>query len=96
MQTLEGDEQVVNRIYHSRIVKDPMHEDLRILNASSITSREFETWAMGFSDIKPDDRPLVLRFFPKGKVEPARIDAKGSIAFLSALSAARSPSSQRR
>jgi hypothetical protein len=95
LQALEGDEHVVNRIYHSRIVTDPMHEDLRILNVSSVMSREFEAWAMGFADVKPDDRPLVLRFFPKGSVEPARIDAKGSIAFLSALSAARSATQPR-
>ena len=92
LQALEGDEQIVNRIYHSRIVTDRMHQDLRLLSVTSITSRDFEGWAMGFAEIKPEDRPLVLRYFPAGSVEPARIDAKGSIAFLSALSTARSHS----
>jgi hypothetical protein len=95
LQALEGDDEVVNRIYHTRIVPDTRHEDLRVLRATRVRSRQFSAWAMGFANIRVEDRALILRFFPGGTLRPEHITSRGALDFLRALSALRSGSSPR-
>jgi hypothetical protein len=45
IQVLEGDEVAVNEVL-SRIRKDRRHDDVRVLDARTVTEREFGDWAM--------------------------------------------------
>ncbi len=86
LQSIEGDDEVVNRIYHTRIVPSRRHRDLRLIQVTTLRSRRFASWSMGFANVLAEDRALVLRFFPTGAVEPERISIEGVVEFLQALS----------
>jgi hypothetical protein len=86
LQTIEGDYEEVNRVYHTRIVTARSHRDLRLLHVQTLNSRRFAFWAMGFANVSPADRQLLLQFFPKGVMDPDSISGTGAVDFLQALS----------
>ncbi len=55
LQILEGEEAVLGATYE-RIVKDPRHTGVRLLQRSPISRRRFGQWTMGFD--LPDSRAL--------------------------------------
>lgn len=59
VQTLEGDEQLVRRLY-ARIGKDPRHEDVELVEAG-VEVRVFARWAMAKVSREEDqpDLPLI-------------------------------------
>jgi hypothetical protein len=85
LQTLEGDYDEVNRIYHTRIVPARSHRDLRLVRIESHPERRFPNWTMGFANIAPTDRLLLQRYFPEGLEGPERIDGVAAAGFLRAL-----------
>ena len=66
LQCLEGSRQAVNNTY-SRILNDPRHNNVMLLNYGEVATRHFSDWAMGYvalssdaaADVKPD---VLLRF----------------------------------
>jgi len=54
LQTLEGDEQVVNSLF-VRVSKDPRHNGILTLLKNSIEKREFQDWSMAFRDLSDVD-----------------------------------------
>jgi hypothetical protein len=88
LQSIEGDAEIVNRIYHSRILPSRRHREPRLLLVSTLRTRHFSSWAMGFANVLPADRALLLRYFPRDVMEPDRISGEGSLEFLQALSIA--------
>jgi len=85
LQTLEGDYDEVNRIYHSRIVPARSHRDLRLIQLETHPDRRFPNWTMGFANIAPTDRALLLRYFPDGLTGPEPINGAAAAGFLRAL-----------
>ncbi|GGD54407.1 hypothetical protein GCM10010989_30710 [Croceicoccus pelagius] len=57
LQVLEGHPDNVQLIY-SRIVKDPRHEEVRLLLNSPISGRRFGRWSMAF--LNPEEVPPIL------------------------------------
>ncbi|HEX4917453.1 MAG TPA: BLUF domain-containing protein [Limnobacter sp.] len=55
LQCLEGPAAHVSAVY-AAILKDPRHNDIRLLHHSAITDRMFDGWAMGgwFADNRTD------------------------------------------
>ena len=59
VQTLEGDEAVVRRLY-ARIETDPRHQDVALVEAGRVESRVFSRWAMAkVADEGEPDIPLI-------------------------------------
>jgi len=50
IQALEGDEEVVERLF-SEIAKDPRHQDVLRVYKAPIVVRSFPNWTMGFNHI---------------------------------------------
>ena len=81
MQVLEGDEAAVNETM-SRIERDPLHHGIIVLERTTVTSREFGTWAMGFHGVTTADAtkwPAYAPFFESG-FDAKAIDAKSGVA----------------
>ncbi|MCS6871857.1 MAG: BLUF domain-containing protein [Anaerolineae bacterium] len=58
IQALEGEEEVVERLF-SDIAKDPRHQDVLRVYTAPIVERAFPNWTMGFNHI-PDDHYLEM------------------------------------
>jgi hypothetical protein len=54
LQTLEGDEATVDRLY-AKILKDPRHGNVKSLTRKSVESRQYSDWSMGFKRIADED-----------------------------------------
>ncbi|MEM6278949.1 MAG: BLUF domain-containing protein [Verrucomicrobiota bacterium] len=50
LQVLEGPDEAVNALY-GKIVKNPLHHDVRLLSFQQIASRNFHDWSMRFVDL---------------------------------------------
>jgi hypothetical protein len=87
LQTLEGEHQEVNRIYHTRIVPARSHNDLRLIHLEHPTERRFLRWSMGFANVAPSDQALLRRFIPTGLTQAELIVGIEALNFLQALSA---------
>lgn len=61
LQCLEGSRAEVNRIYN-KILNDPRHTDVLILDYQEISEREFSEWSMGYMPETALTAPLNLRF----------------------------------
>jgi FAD-dependent sensor of blue light len=85
LQTIEGDYGEVNRIYHTRIVPARSHMDLRLIQLETHPERRFPNWTMGFANIAPTDRALLLQYFPDGIDSPEPMKGPAAAGFLRAL-----------
>ncbi|WP_407333491.1 BLUF domain-containing protein [Enterovibrio sp. 27052020O] len=54
-QILEGQEEVVEKLYH-RIEQDDRHHRVVVIDRSEITQRIFPNWSMGFKNLEHFDR----------------------------------------
>jgi len=85
VQALEGDRAVVNRLYNS-IAHDPRHGECQILDASSITTRDFAEWSMkliGWDDVPTASRrALLLRHSGSTAFDPRQMSGPQAIGFL--------------
>ncbi|MCE7946275.1 MAG: BLUF domain-containing protein [Chloroflexi bacterium CFX4] len=55
IQALEGDEEVVEKLY-AEILKDPRHQDILRVYKAPIMVRSFPNWTMGFNQISDQHR----------------------------------------
>lgn len=58
IQLLEGEENAVRALY-DRILRDPRHWGLFVLQEGETERREFETWSMGYCAIEPGEQPVL-------------------------------------
>lgn len=56
MQILEGEEDAVRRVY-ARVLADPRHQHVVMLDESPIIKRSFGEWSMGFRRLSDSDAP---------------------------------------
>jgi len=54
LQTLEGEEEVVDRLY-DHILQDKRHDNVKSLVRRTIAAREYSDWSMGFKRISDED-----------------------------------------
>jgi Sensors of blue-light using FAD len=69
LQQLEGDSQTVNQLY-CRLLNDPRHKDIAILDFSEITCRRFAAWNMGLIPSVADNRQLFLKYSSNAHFDP--------------------------
>ena len=81
MQVLEGEEAAIDQIY-SRIVKDPRHTDVFVIEREAIEQRSFDQWSMGFRRLGATEalaHPAYAPFFERG-FDAAKIGAHPGLA----------------
>jgi hypothetical protein len=69
LQCLEGSRTNVNTIYH-RILNDPKHNNIVMLDYKEIITREFDQWEMGYMPESSLTAPLNLKFSGTPEFEP--------------------------
>lgn len=69
LQQLEGDRDVVNKVY-LRILKDARHSEPAILDFGEIASRRFGNWNMGLISSLSENRLMFLKYSPKAEFDP--------------------------
>jgi len=84
LQCLEGPPEAVNALY-ARILRDPRHCDVMLLDYREIMDRSFGTWSMGYLfELERDDQ--VLRdFFARGEFDPHLLNGTAAVQFLKRL-----------
>jgi Sensors of blue-light using FAD len=88
LQALEGDRDVVNRLYN-RIVPDPRHSQCTILRYGRVVSRSFNDWSMKLVGL--DDQPtakrraLIMRHSGRAVFDPLDMTGAQATAFLEEL-----------
>ncbi len=86
LQVLEGGRASVNELY-GRILRDPRHENVTLLDYEEIGERRFATWRMGNVNLNRVNRGTVLRFSETPVLDPFRMSGKCALALLEELMA---------
>jgi Sensors of blue-light using FAD len=61
LQALEGSREQVNELY-ARLLRDPRHHTVAMLDYAEIDEREWTSWSMGFAAPSADNRALFLKY----------------------------------
>ena len=69
LQCLEGSRTNVNQTYH-RILNDPRHERIVLLDYKEIVEREFDEWAMGYIPESSLTKPVNLKYSGSTEFDP--------------------------
>ncbi len=84
LQLLEGGREAVNEVYN-RIVADPRHQRVQILESVQVDERHFATWSMGFSAADAHGREIFLRYSSGDQFLPYKMTASSTLGLLRAL-----------
>lgn len=94
LQCLEGSREAVNQTY-SRILGDPRHAEVQVLDYSEVSRRLFPDWGMHGLAPSLMTRQRVLRYSERELFTPTRMSAAAALALLEELAAhTDAPSSQ--
>ncbi len=77
LQCLEGGREAVNRLY-SKIVKDPRHREIFLLDYREVPHRDFDRWSMGFILLTKAKSEIVLRYSLRDEFDPFKMSAAGA------------------
>lgn len=81
LQCLEGPRPEVNRLY-SKIVTDPRHTDITLLDVSDITNRQFGSWGMGYVPDAKITQKIIFRYSATQSFAPAKMSGSDVIDLL--------------
>jgi hypothetical protein len=84
IQALEGAAPAVRAIYN-RILPDPRHQDVTIINIGVATDRKFRNWQMCAWHLDPADSAILATLDLKGAFDPAALTASGALNLLTAV-----------
>lgn len=88
LQFLEGSREAVNQTY-ARILGDPRHAEVVILDYSEVARRQFSGWAMHQVAASWLSREVILTYSDRELFSPTRMSAASAIALLDDLAAQR-------
>jgi len=86
LQVLEGGRAEVNGLY-GRILRDPRHRDVTLLDYAEIGERRFATWRMGNLNLNRVNLGTILRFSENPVLDPFQLSGKTALALLEELMA---------
>jgi hypothetical protein len=72
LQCLEGPRTAVNAVY-GRILRDPRHTEVVLLEYADIRERAFGSWSMGFLRSSEIDLDTIAAYARGGKFDPYRL-----------------------
>ncbi|MBT9597854.1 MAG: BLUF domain-containing protein [Vitreoscilla sp.] len=84
LQVLEGGRTAVNRLYN-RIVADPRHTDVTLLNYEEIGERRFAGWAMGQVQLSRLNPALLLKYSETATLDPYAVSGQAAAALFEEL-----------
>ncbi len=84
LQVLEGGRAAVNELY-GRILRDPRHRDVTLLDYEEIGERRFATWRMGSVNLNRVNLGTILRFSECPAFDPFGMSGKAALALLGEL-----------
>ncbi len=87
LQVLEGEPDAVCTTFY-RIVRDPRHDRVRLLDFSHVPRRMFGEWNMGLAGIGDIRTELIARHSPTGDLAGLEDDAAAAVVFVDELAAA--------
>ena len=94
LQVLEGCRSAVSALF-SRIVADPHHRRVELLEAVSVHERRFARWSMGFAPADAAHGEIFLRFGGSARFDPYSLSDAGALGLLEAMGAASAGASAR-
>ena len=84
LQVLEGGRSPVNRLYN-RIVADPRHTDVELLQYEEISERRFASWSMGQVNLARLNPSLLLKYSATATLDPYSVSGAVSLALFEEL-----------
>jgi len=84
MQALEGGRGAVNALYN-RIVTDPRHHDVVLLDYAEIAERRFAGWSMGQVNVSRLNPALLLKYSECARLDPYAVSGQVSVALFDEL-----------
>src|SRR5246127_3196781 len=79
IQVIEGGRQAVSRRYN-RIVADPRHTDVTLLQFEEIDERRFAGWSMGQVNMALLNPGLILKYSELGNLDPWAVPGEATAA----------------
>ena len=89
IQVLEGGRDEVCDLYNA-IVRDPRHENVRLLSYDEVTERRFGAWTMGQVNLSKVNPALLLKYFRRAELDPFDASGAATLALLGELVASAS------
>ena len=77
LQALEGSRDQVNDLY-ARLMRDPRHNTVTLLNYKEIEERHWSNWSMGFAAPNADNRALFLKYSQESTFNPYGMKAEAT------------------
>jgi hypothetical protein len=74
LQALEGSRDQINDLY-AKLLRDPRHTSVTLLNYKEIEERHWANWSMGFAAPNTDNRALFLKYSQQSIFNPYNIKA---------------------
>ena len=84
LQVLEGGRDAVCETFNA-IVRDPRHEQVRLLSFEEISERRFGGWTMGQVNIEKINPTLLLKHAERAELNPFTVSGQASMALLEEL-----------
>ena len=77
LQALEGSRDQVNELY-GKLMRDPRHHTVTMLNYKEIEERHWASWSMGFAAPNADNRALFLKYSQQSTFNPYGMKAEAT------------------
>jgi Sensors of blue-light using FAD len=74
LQALEGSRDEINDLY-AKLIRDPRHKTVTLLNYKEIEERHWANWSMGFAAPNTDNRALFLKYSQQSVFNPYSMKA---------------------
>lgn len=84
MQVLEGGRMAVNQLYN-KIVADPRHTDVVLLDYAEIRERRFAGWSMGQVNLQRLNPAILLKYSETATLDPYAVSGQASMALFEEL-----------
>ena len=84
MQVLEGCRMAVNALYN-KIVSDPRHTDVVLLDYAEIRERRFAGWSMGQVNLQRLNPAILLKYSETATLDPYAVSGQASMALFEEL-----------
>ncbi len=84
IQLLEGGRDEVCDLYNA-IVRDPRHEQVRLLAYDEISQRQFGNWTMGRVDLARVNPSVLLKYFKRAELDPFSASGTATLSLLGEL-----------
>lgn len=86
LQAIEGGRNAVNNLF-CKIMADPRHHDVVLLDYQEITERRFGGWTMGQVNLGKVNASIVLKYSEQPHLDPYAVSGTVSLALLEELMA---------